>query len=60
MSDSYGGPRIQVEINPVGVLPQRRFRLFVDTAANALEKVAYYPDALDDAGTVVYVSRAPL
>lgn len=59
VTDSYGGPRVQVEISPMGAAPQRRFRLFVDTAAGALEKVAYYPDAASDAGTVVLVSRAP-
>ncbi len=58
VTDSHGGPRIQVEINPAGGLPQRRFRLFVDTAAGTLEEVAYYPDAESNAGTVVRVSPA--
>lgn len=58
VTDSYGGPRVQVEINPAGGAPQRRFRLFVDTAAGALHRVAWYPDAASNAGVVVQVSRA--
>jgi hypothetical protein len=57
VTDSYGGPRIQVEIKPVGGGAPPRFRIFVDTAAGNLVKVAYYPDALSDAGTVVEVVR---
>lgn len=57
VEDDLGGPRIQVEIKPVGGGPRPRFRIFVDTAAGNVVKVAYYPDALSDAGTVVTVSR---
>jgi hypothetical protein len=60
VTDSYGGPRIQVEIKPVGSIPRRRIRIFVDTAASNVVKVAYYPDALSDAGAVVTVSRVTI
>jgi hypothetical protein len=53
VTDTTGGPRIQVEIKPSGSLPQRRIRLFVDTVSDVpLYKAAYYPDAASDAGVV--------
>ncbi len=50
------GPRIQIEINPVGDLPQRRIRLFVEVATETLTHIAYYPDADSEDGTIIQVS----
>ncbi len=56
VSDSAGGPRIQVELAETATLPQRRVRLFVDTATDTAIGFAFYPDVTGnnpDANAVV-------
>lgn len=60
VTDDFGGPRLQIEIKPVPGGAPRRIRLFVDTAAGLLQRVAYYPDSSVAAATVIRVSRSPL
>jgi hypothetical protein len=50
------GPHIEIEINPVGDLPQRRIRLFVDVETEILTHISYYPDVDSDDASTVQVS----